>query len=424
MAHLAVVAPPFPSHFRALQAVAGPLLERGHRVTFLHQPDAARWLDDSRIAFHALGEDTHPTGSLGQTLRLAASPGGPIGLYRLIHDMARTTDMLCRTLPSALDALGVDALICDQMEAAGGLVAEGMGRPFVSVACALPINREAGLPLPVMPFGYGTDIRIIQGSERVHDLMMTPLNGVVSRHAREFGLSPRQGLHECLSPQAQISQTIPGFDFPRQSPPGGLHHLGPLRPAPVDERALGLAVADDKPLVFASLGTLQGHRLTLFRRMARACRALGVQLLIAHCGALNARQSEMLYRDGATWVTDSVPQRAAIARADAVITHGGMNTVMDALSARTPLLVLPLAFDQPGVAARIEYTGVGVRVSPHTATVRRLRNALKALLESDRFTPPLARLGREVDEAGGSLKAAGIVEHALTLTDTPMERSA
>jgi zeaxanthin glucosyltransferase len=43
-----------------------------------------------------------------------------------------------------------------------------------------------------------------------------------------------------------------------------------------------------RPFVFASLGTLQGQRFGLFRRIAKACRRLDAQLLVAHCGGLDA----------------------------------------------------------------------------------------------------------------------------------------
>ncbi|WP_111413571.1 nucleotide disphospho-sugar-binding domain-containing protein [Billgrantia lactosivorans] len=424
--HIGVVAPPLPSHFGALQALAEALAERGHRVTFLHQPEAARWLDSARLAFHPLGHASHPPGSLARTLRLAARPGGPLGLHRLIADMSRTTDMLCRELPSALDALGIDALLCDQMEAAGGLVAEAGGRPFVSVACALPVNREAGLPLPVMPFAYGRQRRDVQrysASERVYDLLMREHRRTVARHARRLGLAAREGLHECLSPRAQISQTVAGFELPRRLP-AHFHHVGPLRPADpqtweprsLEPRALTPEpeATRRRPLVFASLGTLQGHRFELFRRIVRACQPLDVELLVAHCGGLDRRQEETLRHAGASQVAASFPQRAVLSRADAVITHGGLNTVMDALATRTPMLVLPLAFDQPGVAARVVHAGVGLRASPRLDGRRSLRAKLATLLAGNAFAPALARLGAEVEAAGGCLRAADIVEEAFT----------
>jgi zeaxanthin glucosyltransferase len=416
MTHFAVVAPPFPSHFRVFQALALALVERGHRVTFFHQVDAAAWLGDTRVGFQAIGQQSHPPGSLAATLRCAARPGGPLGLRRLIGDMARTTDMLCRELPAQLDALGVEAMLCDQMEAAGGLVAEATGRPFVSLACALPINREPGVPLPVMPMAYEDSERarhIYQGSTRVYDWLMGAHRQMVARHARGFGLSARDGLHECLSPTAQISQTLAGFEFPRHELPAHFHHVGPLRSAEEVSRPLGLEVDPSRPLVFASLGTLQGQRFGLFKRIARACAGLDVQLLLAHCGGLNPQQERRLQRAGATWVTDFAPQQAALERADAVVTHGGMNTVLDAVATRTPMLVTPIAFDQAGVAARVLHARVGLRASAHLAGVRTLRGALQQLLEGSAFQPGLERLRQEVLAAGGTRMAADIVEAAM-----------
>ncbi|RYY52882.1 MAG: glycosyltransferase, partial [Comamonadaceae bacterium] len=310
-------------------------------------------------------------GSLAAVLRRAASPGGPLGLRRVILDMVAGTDMLCRELPRAIDVLGIDAIIADQMEAAGGLVADGLGLPFVSVACALPVNREPGIPLAVMPFAYGEDERaraMYEGSTRVYDWMMAPHGRSIAANARRLGLAPRTALHECLSPLAQVSQTVAGFDFPRRALPPHFHHVGPLRPTGKQAGTPGRtplpAIAPGRPFVFASLGTMQGGRLALFKRIARACRTLDAQLLVAHCGGLDAAQERALERAGATWVCAFADQQAVLARADAVVTHAGSNTVMDAIATRTPILALPIAFDQPGTAARIVHAGVGLKASP------------------------------------------------------------
>lgn len=422
MSHFGVVAPALPSHFRALQALGVELVGRGHQVTFIHQQDAAAWLDSPLIGFHPVGLTSHPAGSLATTLRCAANPGGPFGLRRLIADMAHTTEMLCRELPPVLTALQIDALLCDQMEAAGGLVAEAAGLPFISVACALPVNREPGVPLPVMPMAYGTDERarqIYRGSTQVYDWMMAHHRRVIAEQAATMGLSPRDGLHQCLSPLAQISQTVAGFEFPRTDLPAHFHHVGPLRASAGAEPPLPYPVSDERPLVFASLGTLQGQRYALFKRIARACRRLDVQLLVAHCKGLGAAQANALERQGATWVTDFAPQRAALARADAVVSHGGLNTVMDALVARTPILVMPIAFDQAGVAARVCHAGVGLKASARFSCSGQLSVRLRRLMTESRFAERLARLGAEVEAAGGTPVAADIVE-AVMRTGRPV----
>ena len=419
MAHFGVVAPAFYSHFSALSALALALVARGHRVTFLQQADAAAYVSDPRLGFHALGGASHPPGSLAASLQRAANPGGPLGLRRVIDDMARTTTMLCRELPAALDALQIDALIGDQMEAAAGLAAESSGRPFVSVACALPVNREPGIPLPVMPFAWSADeraLRIVEGSTRVYDWMMGPHRKAIESSARRMGLPLRGALHECLSPLAQISQTVAAFEFPRAGLPGNFHHVGPLRTAHGKPPAQVTAMPDiapGRPFVFASLGTLQGGRYGLFKRIARACRARGAQLLVAHCGGLDAGQAQSLKNAGATWVCAFAPQEAVLARADAVVSHAGLNTVMDAIAAHTPILALPIAFDQPGVAARVCHAGVGLRASPRFAGSATLGRQLDRLLDDPGFGERSAQLAQGVRAAGGTERAADIVEAAF-----------
>jgi MGT family glycosyltransferase len=420
MAHFGVVTPAFYSHFSATAALASELIDRGHRVTFLQRPDAAAYLKDRRIGFHALGAASHPPGSLAAALRRAANPG-PLGLRKVIQDMAHSTGMLCRELPDALEALGIDAILADQMEAAGGLVAEALGLPFVSVACAMPVNREPGIPLAVMPFAYGDDEKsrkIVEGSTRVYDWMMRPHRAAIEAESRRLGIPVRGALHECLSPLAQISQTIASFDFPRRALPLNFHHVGPLRAPGGSGAAVPTPLPESdpaRPFVFASFGTLQGNRLGLFKRVAKACRRLDAQLLVAHCGALGPAQERALLHAGASWVCAFAPQQEALARADVLVSHAGINTVMDAVVARTPILALPLAFDQPGTAARILYAGIGVGASPRFARPATIERQMRRLMDEPQFGHRLEAMAADLRHAGGTARAADIVETAVRL---------
>ncbi|OBV41394.1 glycosyltransferase [Janthinobacterium psychrotolerans] len=423
MRHFGVVAPAFPSHFSAMEALSVALIERGHQVTFLHRAEAARWLGDARIGFHALGRSSHPAGTLAAALRRAANPGSPWGLRRVIGDMADTTGMFCRELPQAVKSLGIDVILGDQMEAAAGMVAQALSLPFISVACALPINREAGVPLPVMPFAAGRDeraVRMCQGSSDVYDWLMAPHRRSIAANAQALGLPVRDGMHDWLSPWLQLSQTVAGFDFPRLQAPAHLHHVGPLRGAPGGSRTIDTSgapdlaeVGADRPFIFASLGTLQGHRHALLLRIAKGCRLAGAQLLVAHCGGLDALQCEQLKQAGATWVCAFADQQAVLARADAVVSHAGLNTVMDAIAAGTPVLAVPIAFDQPGVAARIAHAGIGLRASARWASPARIAAQLRRLLDEPAFARRCTALANAVRTAGGTARAADLVEAAL-----------
>ncbi|MBK5011512.1 zeaxanthin glucosyltransferase [Pseudomonas sp. S60] len=409
MSHFAVVAPPYPSHFAAMQALGAELVARGHRVSFFHQPEAQRWVSDTRLGYVEVGHADCPPGSLDHAMGLVARPTGPLQLRQLIRHLAQTTAMLCKWLPAALREQHVDAVICDQMEPAGALAAEHCGLPFFSVACALPINREPGLPLPVMPFNHGLDPRIYEGSERVHDWLMRPMQHALEQACLALGLPARQAAHQCLSPLAQLSQTPSSLDFQRQGLPAHFHAVGPLRSAPCTATP-DWAFDAGKPLVFASLGTLQGHRFELFARIAQACRRLDAQLLVAHCGGLSPAQQASLLQLGATLVTDFAPQHWAVRQASVVVSHGGLNTVLDTVAAGTPLLVIPIAFDQPGVAARVRYHRLGEVLSRH-AGVGPITAALGRLLSQPAPTHPA--LQAELATCGGVQRGADILETAL-----------
>ena len=418
MTRFAVFCPPFPSHAAALEALAAVLIDRGHEVFWIHRSDVRRHLSDPRIRFVAVGTARCPEGSLPAVLARAAKPGGPLGLRRVIRDVADSTDMLCSEAPAVLREHGVQVVIADQMEAAGGLLARTLRLPFVSVACALPVNREPALPLPVMPWPYATNEAGLHRnavSARIHDWMMQPLAKVMGAHGALLGVPTMRTLDDCVSPLLQLSQTTASFDFPREHAPPAFHHVGPLRATSGRSEGLSLepAPAPGKPFVFASLGTLQGGRLRLFIRIARACRAVGAQLLVAHCGGLGARAEKALLQAGADWVTDFVPQHAALARADVLVTHAGLNTVMDALAAGVPMLALPIAFDQPGVAARVVHAGVGLRLTHALASAKDIERALRALLENNDFRQRAAVQGLAVKDAPGAQGAADLIECAL-----------
>ena len=215
-----------------------------------------------------------------------------------------------------------------------------------------------------------------------------------------------------------MSQTVPSLDFPRHAAPPTLHHVGPLRVP--DERDFAIE-RDGRPLVFASLGTLQGARHRLFKAIAGAARDADMQLVMVHCGRLSEAQVAALPgvgEPGGPLVTDFVPQSAVLAEADLAVLHGGFNTVLDALATRTPIVAMPLAFEQPAIAARLERAGVAQRVSPWTTgwgggRHDNLLTAMERVANDTSMPRRLDALAREIARAGGAERAADLAEQHL-----------
>ena len=412
MSCFAFIAPPFPGHFNPMQALAGALTARGHRVLFTQQQEAGRFIYRRDVEFLPVGRDSHPRGDLDRTIGRINAMTGLRNMGAVLRDLARSTDMLCREVPALLRAEGVDAIIADQTEAAGGLIARHLGLPFISIANALPINGEPGVPPPFTGWGYDPTLwgrRRNKGGYAVARLLMGPLGAVIADHAAAWALTGLRTLEDCLSPLAQISQMVRGFDFPREALPEGFHYVGPLREAEEDAASVP---ASGRPLVFASLGTLQGNRLGLFRIIAEACARLDLACVIVHGGRLSPEQAEAL--PGAPLVADFLPQRAVLRQASLVIAHGGMNTTLDALSAGVPMVAIPLAFEQAAIAARLGHVSAGIRLKAAGLDASMLAEAAGRALLVPAYRARAVMLGQEIARAGGAALAAEIIERVMS----------
>ncbi|WP_165324337.1 glycosyltransferase [Rhizorhabdus phycosphaerae] len=403
MGHYAIVAPPLAGHVNPLVALGETLIDRGHRVSFLLREDAASLLGEARIAPVIL-KDAAP-GDHDRLLRSFGRPHQLLATQRTIAAVAAWAEQLCRQAPALLRQIGATMVIADQMEVAGPLVAQIAGLPCVVVATALPTDREPGIP-PIYlgwnyhagPFGPWRN----RGGYRVVDWLMRPVAEVLRRHADAHGIDVADAAGDrCTT----LYQAVSSIDFPRRRPSSTMHHVGPLRrdvPAEPPARHEGQA-----PLIFCSFGSLQGNRPDLFARIAEACSTHGAHLVIAHGGLLSEEAEKAL--SGMAEVHAFVPQRRILEQAAVAITHGGFNTVLDALSFGVPLLALPMAFEQHATAARIRYRGVGITLPP-TASTARLAMAIGGLLTEDRYRQAAAVVQREIGSAGGVARAADIIE--------------
>ena len=148
---------------------------------------------------------------------------------------------------------------------------------------------------------------------------MRPITRVLERYRRAWHLDPDEEMRHL-----HVAQCPRGFDFPRENLPRRFLYGSPWRRQMID---LPMAL-DDRPLVFCSLGTLQGSRRRLFGKMAAACAAVGARAVIAHGGGLS--RAEEVALPGDPLVRAFWPQEAVLRRCAAAILHGGFNSVLDA----------------------------------------------------------------------------------------------
>ena len=242
------------------------------------------------------------------------------------------------------------------------------------------------------------------------------LSGVlrtINRQRRAWGLPRARDVDALFSTLAQVAQLPAALELPGRQTPRYLHHTGPWTDAagrePVDFPWSRLDPG--QPLAYASMGTLQNGVLQTFRLIAEACAGLDLQLVIS----LGGGQEPALLGDlpGDPVVVGYAPQLELVRRSALTISHGGLNTALESLAQGVPMVVMPVAYDQPGVGARVEWSGAGRSIPIGGLTVDRLRDAVRTVLGNPAYRERASQLRTSIEAADGLNRAADLIEAAF-----------
>jgi MGT family glycosyltransferase len=414
MIHFGIISPPVSGHIHPFAALGRELTARGHKVTYFQMRDLEQKIRSEELDYWPIGESDHPVGSLPESLAKLGQLSGNSALRFTIKAVAKTSLMVCRDAPEAIRAAGVEALLVDQMEPAGGAVAEHLGLPFITVCNALAINRDPIAPPPFTPWMFTTSplarLRNRAGYA-VSDWLTSPIQRIVADYRDRWRLPSLESPDDSFSRLAQICQMTKEFDFPRSSLPASFRYVGPLRRERPGAVEFPWDRLDGRPLVYASLGTLQNSREALFRCFAEACLGLDVQLVMSHGGGLTDDQARSL--PGNALVVRYAPQWKLLGRASLTVTHAGLNTVLDSLANGVPLVAVPITYEQPAIARRIERAGCGMSIELKQLTSRGLGLLIRAVLAEPSYARSARVIARSSQAAGGVQTAANEIETVL-----------
>jgi rhamnosyltransferase subunit B len=143
---------------------------------------------------------------------------------------------------------------------------------------------------------------------------------------------------------------------------------------------VGEFLAKGEPPIVFTFGSAMRQGAELFRVSVEACKLLGMP------GLLLARGKEQIPADLPPSVlhAEYAPFSTVFPRAAAVVHHGGIGTCAQGLAAGVPQLVVPLSFDQPDNAERLEKLGVGRWIARRRFTPKRAAKVLRELLAMPR----------------------------------------
>src|SRR5262249_19321941 len=95
------------------------------------------------------------------------------------------------------------------------------------------------------------------------------------------------------------------------------------------------------------------------------------------------------------------------------ITHAGLNTALESLACGVPMVAIPIGYDQPGVAARIAYHGVGEFLEIEKLSVERLRQLIEQVVQGPRYREKARWFQKVIAQTRGLDLAAELIEQAF-----------
>jgi zeaxanthin glucosyltransferase len=419
MLHLGLLTPAFTGHLRPMAVLGRELARRGHRVRILSIPDGLSQMGGSGLELSSFGEKAFPDGGWDRrTAALGAAEGKEIFriVFRLILDQ---TCCLASELPPLLNRLKLDGLIVDQLCYGAESVAEALGVPMVMACNALPFHRESRVPLCFRHWNYNPALwaRARNRLEGAISLLEGwRLSLFYLRHRKSLGLGPPKLSHinELPPSLAQVAQIPEFFDFPRRNLPDHFHYTGPWLEATSEQPGdFPWERLDERPLIYASLGTLQNRVMRWHEMIAEACAGLDVQLVIGLGRTSNDLIELAPNLSNRAIVARFAPQRALISRAALVITHAGLNSTLETLSAGAPIVAIPISHDQPGVAARLHRLGVARVLPAEKLTAARLRSEISLVTNTPSFRAQARECANLLRASIGPELAADIIEEAF-----------
>jgi MGT family glycosyltransferase len=421
MIRFGVICPEMSGHLNPMMAVARALEKRGHSVTFYQRLVSRTKIEAAGFPFRAFGEKEFPVERIKADLAKLAKMSGIKALQLTIDLFGRRMAVCLRDVPAMAREDRIGAFLVDETTWEGATVAEQLGVPYVTFSNALLIHPDDRVPPFFATWAYrDTMLGRFRNrlAYRLFKRLSRPLLRAINDQRQRAGMQPYARGQDIGSLLLRISQQVEEFDFPRAEPPPNLHYVGPMVDADVRESApFPFESLNGKRLIYASLGTLQNRQQEMFSCIAAACEGIDAQLVISLGGGGKPESLGRLAGDPIA--VEFAPQLELIRHSTLCITHAGLNTALESLAQGVPMVAIPITNDQPGVAARIKWSGCGEFIESTKLKAPRLRELIQQVLGDPSYAVNAKRLCEAIQRRGGASEAAALVENTVGKVTPP-----
>src|SRR6266481_1592353 len=409
---------PLTGHLNPMTALARKLQSRGHEVVFIGVPDIEPVVRAADLDFVPFCENEYPPGSIAKTWGGVAKLQGLDVVRYTARDLTPgLVKPALEHLPGKIVETGVNALILDTSYRFIEIVPMHLRLPYIQIWNVLHFDSSGSTPLALYSWPHETtpealarNVAGLQIFREYREAIMSIAQSYAERNGLEIDWSNSAAT---VSKLAVITQTPKEFDFPVPHLPPQFHYAGPFHDNKGREPvSFPWEKLTDKPLIYASMGTLVNGLKNVYGAILEAVAEFPEMQVVVSAGR-NVSPDDLGPIPSNTIVVRIAPQIELLKRAALCITHAGLNTALEALAQGVPMVAIPIGYDQPGVAARIAYHGVGEFVEVGDLTAERLSDLIQRVQANPSYRDRARYFQRVIARTHGLDLAADVIERAF-----------
>src|SRR5688500_8075146 len=404
-------------------ALGRGLAARGHEPTIATHEFFRTAVEAEGLGFRPVRPDADPD-DRRLFMRAMGPRRGPMVVLREI-----VLSRLRESYEDTREAAGhTDLIVTHPLTFSGRIVAEMRGLPWVSTVLA-PLAFFSRHDVPVVPFlPRAWRFHSVPGMRGFLGWFFRTVTHSWTEPVRELraelGLPPAghplfEGQHSSLLTLALFSPVLaaPQPDWPPSARLTGFLFRDAAGSEALDEKLDAFLAQGPPPIVFTLGSSAVVVAGSFYEESLLAARSLGMRAVLMVGDDPGNLPRAALGADAIA--VERAPHSALFPRAAAIVHHGGIGTLGQALRAGRPMLVVPWSHDQPDNARRALRLGVARILSPQRYRAERATRAIGELLHEPAFAARAAEIGAIVRSEDGVGAACEAIEEAALAHRAP-----
>ncbi|MEC1670535.1 macrolide family glycosyltransferase [Bacillus mojavensis] len=378
--HISIINIPAYGHVNPTLALVEKLCEKGHRVTYATTEEFAASVQQAGA--EALIYHTSLNIDPKQIREMIEKNETPISLLKeSLSILPQLEDLYQNDHP--------DLIIYDFIALAGKLFADKLHIPVIKLCSSYAQNES---------FQLGSEDMLLKMKEAEAEF----------KAYLEQEQLPAVSFEQLAVPEALNIVFMPkSFQIQHETFDDRFCFVGPSLGKRTEQESLEIEKGDG-PLMLISLGTAFNAWPEFYKMCIEAFRNSSWQVIMSVGKTIDPESLDEIPANFT--IRQSVPQLEVLAKADLFISHGGMNSTMEAMNAGVPLVVIPQMYEQELTAKRVDELGLGVYLQKEEVTVSRLQEAVQAVSGDQEVLSRVKNMQKDVKEAGGAERAAAEIE--------------